>query len=218
MKFADPQSRDLYQLFQDIGTVVPTQVNTMSLLGIRLSNKSAIFDDLVGAVVHLDGILYVRMYPATTDPGIPYLKKPINRLGTAVVPSGYHPRLWRRGLHQGRYPALVQARPMELYRDNNRNIEIDPDRLVDHSRSVGINLHRASRYWKSTQVEQLLQLSVGRWSAGCQVIASATHFEYLMWFVNEVDQRYFDYTLLDNTQEQLFRVDKVDSLGRLTIF
>lgn len=196
--------------------LLPESPDTGSIIGLRCSTRSGRFDDLVGITAILDGMVYVRLYPATTDPGVPYLRNPINRLGTAILPSGYHPKMFRRGLHKGRYRALVQNTPVALWRDDDRDGLIDPEKLVEHRRRVGINLHRASSYWGSTRAEELLQLTVGRWSAGCQVIASARHFEYLMWFVEELPQRYFDYILLDNTRNQVLSGwEELDSVGRV---
>jgi hypothetical protein len=89
--------------------------------------------------------------------------------------------------------------------DGDKDGELEYTNKVSFSVPVGINLHKASDNWLSVKREQLLNLSVGAWSAGCQVIASAKHFNMLMWFVKQSGQGLFDYVLVDNTRQQLFK-------------
>ena len=167
----------------------------LTLFGIRRSEKTNKFDDYIGAVLVSGEYRIVRVFPGTTTPGQHWLLNPMNKKGTAIVPEGYYEDLFRRGLHKG-YPALVQNKAIKLYRDNNKDGYVNKTNLTNERSLVGINLHRASSFWGSTDPASLAALSIGRWSAGCQVLASAKHFDMLMWMVNQVpEQRTFDYVL-----------------------
>jgi hypothetical protein len=87
----------------------------------------------------------VRVWPCETEPGIPYLAKPMNTKGTAILAPGQYRKAWRRGLHRGR-PALVQVRPVRVFRDADRDaqIEIDPNTLDEGL--FGINIHDVRTY------------------------------------------------------------------------
>lgn len=189
----------------------------MKVIGIRMNRESHRFDDFIGLVANLRGELFIRLYPATTDPGVPWLLKPIVPEGTAILPPGLHKDLWTRGRHKGRYDALVQFSAVDLYRDNDGDSLPDGLELVHYKRSRGINLHRAGRGYTERNANQILQkYVVGRWSAGCQVVASSKHFSYFMWFVDEcTKQDTFSYFLLDNHNKKLFDQIKTDPLGRI---
>ena len=80
----------------------------------------------------------------------------------------------RVGLHQGKYEALTQAKPLKVYRDNNRDDKYDLIESNVHEGIFGINIHRATKWEgkKSTQID--------KWSAGCQVIAANDDFKLFM--------------------------------------
>jgi len=182
----------------------------LHIFGIRNSNEVNKFDDYIGVVFLTDKRgekdafkVIVRYYPATTTPGSYYLKHPMNPKGSAILPLGEHSDLWRKGYHRGRYPALVQDRATDLYRDNNKDILVDYENYTKHKKAVGINLHRASRWWITRNIEKLTNLNIDRWSAGCQVIASKKHFDYLMWFVNQSINHLYSYTLISDYDKTL---------------
>lgn len=124
------------------------------------------YDDAVGRWT-------LNIYEGTTDPGKLYLMNPCNEKGCAVLTTGYHKGLWRLGLHHGKYQALVQANPCEVYRDNDKNDLINYYDDIKVERGIfGINLHRASATQKSDEI--------GLYSAGCQVIKNTNEFNDLM--------------------------------------
>jgi len=132
----------------------------------------------------------------TTDPGLYYLKNPANPLGTAIVKPGQYPNLWRKGLHKGKYPALVQVGSITVYRDANRDGSYDITGRTETSSSLGINNHRA--------VENGQSLLVDKWSAGCQVFQDYYDFEIFMRIISEAEKNWsntFTYTLI--TEQQL---------------
>jgi len=130
----------------------------------------------------------------TTDPGLKILRAPITTKGTAVVKEGWYRRMWKLGKHKNSYPALVQANPCVVFRDNNRNAIIDFNPETIESGLFGINLHRASERLKSIQVDG--------WSAGCQVVADSAEFKKLMdrvYIANSKGQTLYSYLLVRNS-------------------
>lgn len=97
----------------------------------------------------------LHVWRATTDPGHHYTRSPLNPIGAARLEPGCYQ--YRRGLHQGRVPALVQAGRVLVARDTNRDGVAQPFE-PRFKGWWGINIHpgRGSK--------------IGRWSAGCQVI------------------------------------------------
>jgi hypothetical protein len=164
----------------------------LNLIGIRAADRQAnTFNDVLCVVYERDGQSVLNKYPITTDPGVYYRKYPINVLGTAVLVPGHYRRCWRIGKHREKYMALVQRGPMTVYRDDNRNGQIDVNGKTETG-YFGINLHRA--------LENDIARQVDKWSAGCQVFAESAHFNEVMDLVQRSAMKYgnaFSYTLLN---------------------
>ena len=157
----------------------------LNLIGIRLdmtySNK---FDDTF-CVFNND---VFHLFDCTTDPGMYWTQEFMNPDGTAVLKPGQYIDSHQIGLHQGSYKALVQAIPITVYRDNNKDNIID---YINPQTGVfGINIHRANPQWKSVQVD--------KWSAGCTVIADPKEFDILMNLAEKSKQKRFTYTLIEH--------------------
>ena len=96
----------------------------LNLFGIRAKggriNK---FDDLLGCAYREadDGPWRVAYWPATTDPGLYWLQHPMNVSGTAILMPGQYRGAYEVGFHLGKYRALVQRRPVRVWRDNDRD-------------------------------------------------------------------------------------------------
>ena len=98
-------------------------------------------------------------------------------------------------LHQGKYLALGQKKPMKIYRDANLDGKYD---LIEESvreELIGINIHRATGRsgGKSTRVD--------KWSAGCQVIADNDdwhEFLDICQSAREIHGNSFSYTLIES--------------------
>lgn len=138
----------------------------LNIVGIRASDLQAdTFNDLL-TVFHFrpSGWAFYALQ-ATTDPGAYHRLNPENVSGVGAIVPGQYRSVWKRGLHQGKYPALVQVKPMKVYRDNDRDalLEFDPAKVQEGI--FGNNLHRA-------KLEPGASLTVGKWSAGCQVLAA----------------------------------------------
>lgn len=150
---------------------------SVNVVGFRTKDmQSNTFNDWL-TVSWLDehGMWFFRRWPATTDPGLYWRKKPMNSKGTAVLKADMQYRgMWKLGVFRGLYEALVQSGTCTVWRDNDRNetIDIQPGVTREDVGRFGICMHRAS----SSKTSK----SVGRWSAGCQVIADPDHFDECM--------------------------------------
>lgn len=129
------------------------------------------FDDRVHVVYRDAGQWVHWSAKSTSDPGLYYAKKPINVKGTASLCPGQYPGAWVIGRHKGEYSALVQDRPVSVWRDRDRDGSPDRTSPVDTG-IFGINFHRANAGRASVTVD--------RWSAGCQVIADPLDFDEFM--------------------------------------
>jgi hypothetical protein len=166
----------------------------LNMVGIR--NTRAVhansFNDIFCVAFSVRGQVKLLQYACTTDPGTYYRTNPINPLGTAILPLGQHFGLWQIGLHQGKYPALVQRNAVGVIRDNNRDNALDFNGPLDVGMH-GINCHRAREHGASVQVD--------KWSAGCQVIASGADFSELMRVARraaDIHGNGFTYTLIED--------------------
>lgn len=131
-------------------------------------------------------------YQITTDPGTYWLKNPMNVDGTAILKEGQYVGAYRLGLHRGQYKALVQNKPVTVFRDYDRNAILDFFNGSEYTGHYGINIHRASSTGVSKNVE--------KWSAGCQVFQDAGDFSFFMKLCEKHRLLYgnrFTYTLID---------------------
>lgn len=166
----------------------------LNIIGVRNPNGTPNkFDDKLHVCFLSRGIWHEHIYPITTDAGLYWLNNPTRVAGTAIL---CHNRQYRGshviGLHQGKYPALVQrGNDVSVWRDGNRDDYHNTGGKEDTG-FFGINIHRASEHHESTEVN--------KWSAGCQVFANPEDFKEFMELCNNqvlhlgVDR--FTYTLL----------------------
>lgn len=165
----------------------------LNIIGVRsASTATNRFDDaLYLAYVDALGWQFVR-YPITTDPGRYWLGSRFGgRMGTAILKEGQYRASHRIGLHKGDYEALVQARPVTVLRDVDRDGELDFSSGIEETGMFGINIHRA--HPGNNLVE------VGAWSAGCQVFQRPSDFLEFMRIVRRAADIWgdvFSYTLL----------------------
>lgn len=146
----------------------------LNIVGVRSADLQAnTFNDWV-TVSHkrASGIWAFYAFQATTDPGVFWRENPENVSGVAMLAAGQHRALWRIGLHQGKYPALVQNADAVVYRDSNRDKLLQPDAAKVETGKFGINCHRANPDGASQNVD--------KWSAGCQVLADSDDFSFLL--------------------------------------
>ncbi len=141
----------------------------VNIIGVRNSETKGrvtnAFDDCVTISYKEDGEWKFHCYQATTDPGSHWEQNLLNEKGVAILKPGQYRGSHKLRLHQGKYLALGQQKPVKVYRDNNRDNKYDLLEENVHEGIFGINIHRATGRagGKSTRVD--------KWSAGCQVIA-----------------------------------------------
>ena len=169
----------------------------LNLVGIRKDmNISDKFDDLMCLFYKVDGKWRINRWSITTDPGLSGAKKPTNSKGVAILKPGQYRGAWVIGKHKGQYTALVQNKPLIVYRDDNRDAIID---YVEEDGGIfGINIHRSNPNGSS--------MIVGNWSLGCQVFQNSKDFERFMELIQTSAKLYssrFTYTLIEATDLKL---------------
>ena len=131
----------------------------------------------------------INIYTITTDPGLYWLKNPINPAGTGILKPGQYLGLWKIGIHNGKYEALVQATPCTLIRDYNRDDKLDYHSSREETGLFGINLHHAGDD----------SATVDKFSAGCQVFKRIVDFNEFMGLARKTRDFWgnsFTYTLM----------------------
>lgn len=158
-KIFEIASRNDYKIFYNNGVYD----YNLNIWGFRSNDKntSTYNDVFVVFYQKLKGGWTMIQFEGTTDPSDIILKQPMNELGTAIVVPGQYTSLWSFGFHKNRrdHKALVQFKPVTVYRDNNKDTTIDEE-LLRYTGMFGINMHHGSL--NSTDL-------IGLWSAGCQV-------------------------------------------------
>jgi len=158
----------------------------------KVTNK---FDDKITVSYKDDGEWQFHIYDCTTDPGTHWVENVLNRNGVAILKPGQYRSSHIIRLHQGKYEALGQEKPMTVYRDNNRDDKYDLDESKTQTGIFGINIHRATKWGgkKSTNVD--------KWSAGCQVIAANDDWHEFMDICRVAKFKWgnsFTYTLIES--------------------
>jgi hypothetical protein len=166
----------------------------VNVFGIRASTGfTNTFDDIIGAIYRdVDDVWAVEIFAATTEPGKHYMQNPMNVDGAGIMVPDQYPGLYEIGKHKNQYSALVQVKPVKVFRDSNRDLRYDLDPKTIKKGKFGANLHRAHEKHKSTFVD--------RWSAACQVVADPTDYDRLMMLCETHSAIYsnsFNYTLLE---------------------
>ena len=169
----------------------------LNIVGIRNSETSNDitnkFDDLITVSYKVDGKWQFESFEATTDPGRHWAKNLLNPDGVAILVPGQYRGSHKIGLHQGKYEALRQQKPVRVYRDKDKDNEYDLIAENIKEGIYGINIHRASATGTSVQID--------KWSAGCQVIANNQNFDTLMELAHKAKAKWgnsFTYTLIES--------------------
>lgn len=163
----------------------------VNIVGIRNSstgqNVTNVFDDWLTVSYKENGAWKFHIWPATTDPGKKGVMEFHNPDGVARLVEGQYRGSHGIGLHQGKYEALKQAKNVKVYRDANRNMVFEENKITEGI--YGINIHKAGA--DSTYVEN--------WSEGCQVFKKAADFEAFMNIcrkAKDIHGNSFTYTLI----------------------
>ena len=145
----------------------------LNIIGIRRAGTKVTnqFDDyIVVEYIDMYGIKTRDVFPATTDPGLTSMTKPMSTKGCAILVPGQYRSSWMIGYHKGKYEALVQCKPLKVYRDNDKDNVYDLNPKTIEEGNFGINIHKSGD--DST--------IVNGWSAGCQVLKRKVNFDKLM--------------------------------------
>jgi len=169
----------------------------VNIVGIRNSvtgdKVTNVFDDHLTISYKENGEWKFHIWPATTDPGKKGVMEYHNRDGVARLVEGQYKGSHIIRLHQGRYEALGQDKPVKVYRDANRDMTYDETRITEGV--FGINIHKAGA--DSTYVEN--------WSEGCQVFKKSADFEEFMKIcrkAKDIHGNRFTYTLIESKDIQ----------------
>ena len=120
----------------------------LNIIGVRNSEtKNRVtnaFDDCMTLSYKLDGEWKFHCFKCTTDPGTHWVENLLNPNGVAILKPNQYRGSHKIGLHQGKYEALKQQKPLEVYRDDNQDgiydcLEEDVEKGI-----FGINIHSNS--------------------------------------------------------------------------
>ena len=187
---------DIIKSAERLGYTIDKRPNKLNIIGVRNSTATSQdkFDDLIAYFTYdNNGKIVGRVVTGTTDPSTYFLKSPMNLKGAAILKSGQYKDAYQLGLHRGKYEALVQRKPVEVIRDNDRNALINY-LAPTQTGLYGINIHKAQ---KGKNNEDIIGLD----SAGCQVFRNIRDFEDMMQLARISKNKYgnsFTYTLLDD--------------------
>jgi len=166
----------------------------VNIVGIRNDQPGQkvtnLFDDWITISYKENGVWRYHQWEATTDPGRKGVQQFGNPKGVARLVEGQYRSSHSLGLHQGKYEALRQTKPVKVYRDPNRDLTFD-EKLIDEG-LFGINIHKAGN--NSTYVEN--------WSEGCQVFKRSIDFTRFMDICNKAGKihgKTFTYTLISTS-------------------
>jgi hypothetical protein len=170
----------------------------LNIVGVRNSDTNGVvtnkFDDMITLTYEVGGVLKYHEFDATTDPGAHWEKNLLSKDGVAILVPNQYRGSHTIGMHQGKYEALKQQKPVKVYRD--KNMDGKYDMLAENIQEgiFGINIHKAgSRIEGSTQID--------KWSAGCQVLSKESDFNKLMELAHKASALYgksFTYTLIES--------------------
>jgi len=166
----------------------------VNIVGVRNSSTGQkvtnAFDDCLTISYKEKGEWKFHCWPATTDPGKKGVLEYHNAAGVARLVEGQYCGSHGIGLHQGKYEALKQAKNVKVYRDADKDLEYDENKIQEGV--FGINIHKAGA--DSTYVEN--------WSEGCQVFKKSADFDAFMAIVRksrDIHGNSFTYTLIESS-------------------
>lgn len=165
----------------------------VNIVGVRNSATGQVvtnaFDDVITVSFKIDGVWQYKEWANTTDPGKKGVMQFGNKAGVARLVEGQYRGSHTIRLHQGKYEALGQAKNVKVYRDANKDMKYDENKIDEGV--FGINIHKAGA--DSTYVEN--------WSEGCQVFKKSAEFEEFMAICRKakaIHGNSFTYTLIES--------------------
>lgn len=174
----------------------------LNIIGVRRDNNKKVtnlYDDILLVMYKTTKGWQKKVYNITTEPGSYYMRKELgNPKGTAILVPDQYRGCWKLGNHKGKYKALVQKRPVKVYRDGNMDMVYDMYPETINEGLFGINIHRSN--------EGYTRQTVDMYSAGCQVFNDPRDFESFIRLCEEQSKLYgnsFTYTLIDEKDLEL---------------
>ena len=174
----------------------------LNIIGVRRDNNKKVtnlYDDILLVMYKTTKGWQKKVYNITTEPGSYYMRKELGSpKGTAILVPGQYRGCWKLGDHKGKYKALVQKRPVKVYRDGNMDMVYDMYPETINEGLFGINIHRSN--------EGYTRQTVDMYSAGCQVFNDPRDFESFIRLCEEQAKIYgnsFTYTLIDEKDLEL---------------
>ena len=180
-----------YVYFED-STNKSYDVNIIGVRNATTGNKvTNVFDDIL-TLSYKDekGVWQYHEWMNTTEPGKKGVMEYHNPNGVARLVEGQYRGSHALGLHQGKYEALRQAKPVKVWRDKNKDMIFDETKIDEGV--FGINIHKAGK--DSTWVEN--------WSEGCQVFKRVKDFDEFMKIIkksSKIHGNSFSYTLINSS-------------------
>ncbi len=166
----------------------------VNIIGIRNNKPGSkvtnVFDDWLTISYKENGVWKYFIWSATTDPGKAPMLLGNKGTGTARVVPGQYPKSHIIRLHQGKYEALGQEGNISVYRDADKDLEYDVDKITT-ANNYGINIHKAGQ--DSTWIDH--------WSHGCQVFKRVKDFDAFMKICKQAAKIHgnsFTYTLIES--------------------
>lgn len=156
-KIVSYMKRQGYRLFTEPHNVNIVYIEGMDIDGEVNTDEPNQFNDL--RLLIDNNFRLLGNWVATTEPGRFYTLNPMNKKGAARIAFGQY-EAWQIGTHGNSEPheALVQVKPVKVYRDANKDFIRTNDAL--DSGLFGINQH-----WGY----DLPETNLGKASAGCLV-------------------------------------------------
>ena len=166
----------------------------LNIIGVRTSSTGQVvtnvFDDYLTLSYKENGEWKFHSWPATTDPGKKGVIEFHNASGVARLVEGQYKGSHIIRLHQGKYEALGQNKPVKVYRDANKDLKYDETKIQEGV--FGINIHKAGAD----------SIEVSNWSEGCQVFKKSADFDAFMIICNKAKKIHgnsFTYTLIESS-------------------
>lgn len=175
----------------------------LNIIGVRKDNNNKVtnkYDDILVLEYKVNENQFRHFFKITTEPGDYYVRKHLcNPKGTAILVPGQYRGCWKLGKHNNKYEALVQCKPVKVYRDGNKDdiYDLNPDTVQEGL--FGINIHRSNKTFTRNTIDM--------YSAGCQVFADPYEFNTFISLCKEQSKRYgnsFTYTLIDEKDLELY--------------
>jgi hypothetical protein len=168
----------------------------INLIAIRTNLQVPdVFNDVMCVVYKKGGVEVLETATITTEPGVAYQKKLLNKDGCYVMMPAQMINAYKLGLHQGKADHRCLKSVGKIYGLRDKDL----DGIAGNSgtamwfegKTVGANIHGSNKLTKSN--------IIGSWSAGCQVYNEWKKKEALMGIADlydKVNNGLITYTLI----------------------